>query len=174
MSGNAAVLARAMAMHVVLPIVVGAGATALLDVWNVMLKRVFGVASLDYCLLGRWVTHMPTGVFRHKHIGQSSAGAFECVLGWLMHYGIGAALALAFVFIAGSSWLVRPTLAPAVVFGIATVILPFFVLQPALGFGVASAKARSPLQARVKSLTTHAVYGLGLYWMDRLAIAIHR
>jgi hypothetical protein len=36
-------------------------------------------------------------------------------------------------------------------------------LKRAFGFGVASSKARSPTQARLKSLATHTVFGLALY-----------
>ncbi|MGD2069946.1 MAG: DUF2938 family protein [Gemmatimonadota bacterium] len=38
------------------------------------------------------------------------------------------------------------------------------MLQPALGLGIASSKAARPLQARAKSVGTHIVFGLGLYF----------
>jgi len=44
-----------------------------------------------------------------------------------------------------------------------TVLMPWLVMQPALGLGVASAKTPNPAGARVKSLATHTVFGLGLY-----------
>jgi hypothetical protein len=37
------------------------------------------------------------------------------------------------------------------------------VLQPSLGLGIASSRAPNPTQARLKSLATHTVFGLGLY-----------
>jgi hypothetical protein len=36
-------------------------------------------------------------------------------------------------------------------------------MQPALGLGVASSKTPNPQQARLKSLATHTVFGIGLY-----------
>ncbi|MEO5588295.1 MAG: DUF2938 family protein, partial [Gemmatimonadaceae bacterium] len=48
--------------------VIGVGATLMMDLWNLFLKRAFGIASLNYCLLGRWVSHLPEGVFRHASI----------------------------------------------------------------------------------------------------------
>ncbi len=57
----------------------------------------------------------------------------------------------------------RPTLWPALLYGIATVVFPFFVMQPALGLGVAGSRTPNPLQARAKSLATHTVFGGGLY-----------
>lgn len=52
---------------------------------------------------------------------------------------------------------------PALAVGLLTVAAPLFVLQPALGAGIASSKAPNPNAARLRSVLTHAVYGLGLY-----------
>jgi hypothetical protein len=43
------------------------------------------------------------------------------------------------------------------------VVFPLFILQPSLGLGVAASKSPKPAQARLKSLVTHTVFGLGLY-----------
>jgi Protein of unknown function (DUF2938) len=149
--------------YIIAAIGIGIGATLLMDIWNLLLKRGFGIPSLNYCLLGRWVAHIPSGTFRHASIGTSSPRNFECTLGWITHYTIGVTLSLVFVLIVSREWLRQPALVPAVLYGIVTVVFPFFVLQPSLGLGVASAKTRNPMQARVKSLATHTVFGIGLY-----------
>ena len=51
----------------------------------------------------------------------------------------------------------------AVLYGIGTVVFPFFILQPSLGLGVAGSRTPKPMQARLKSLMTHTVFGAGLY-----------
>jgi uncharacterized membrane protein YagU involved in acid resistance len=143
-------------------IVIGAGATLIMDVWNAFLKRAFNLVSLNYCMLGRWLRHMPAA-FRHASIAAAAPKSLECATGWIAHYAIGISMALGFVLLTQGDWLARPSLLPALLYGIATVVFPFLVLQPALGLGIASAKARRPVQARLKSLATHAVYGAGLY-----------
>lgn len=150
------------ATHILAAIAIGIGATLLMDAWNVLLKHAFRIPSLNYCMLGRWVRHMPKA-FRHSSIAAASPKSNECVVGWMTHYSIGIVLAVGFVLLATGEWLAQPSLAPAVLYGIATVAFPFFVMQPALGLGMASAKTPKPLQARVKSLATHTMYGVGLY-----------
>jgi hypothetical protein len=54
-------------------------------------------------------------------------------------------------------------LAPAIAFGVVTVLVPFLVMQPAMGLGVAASRTPRPRAARVQSLITHTVFGLGLY-----------
>lgn len=150
----------------------GLGATVLMDAWNAFLRRAFGIPSLNYCLLGRWIRHMASGRFAHSSIGSASARRFECPVGYLAHYSIGVVFALGFVASARVGWLERPSPLPAILFGIATVVFPFFVMQPSLGLGIASSKAPNPLQARLKSLATHTVFGVGLYLAAVVARAV--
>lgn len=149
-------------MHPIHVIGVGLGATVLMDLWNLFLKRAFGIPSLNFCFLGRWIRHMPSGKFRHSNIALAQPKPLECSLGWCAHYLIGLVMGATFVLLAGD-WIVAPTVLPALAFGVVTVVLPFLVLQPALGFGVASARTKSPAAARLKSLATHSVFGFGLY-----------
>ena len=144
-------------------IAIGVGATLLMDIWNAFLKRAFGIRSLDYCLLGRWIRHMPAGTFRHASIAAAERKPRECAVGWLAHYSTGITFALLFVALVSGRWLARPTVLPALLYGIATVVFPYFLLQPSLGLGIASSRAPNPAQARLKSLATHTVFGLGLY-----------
>ena len=149
--------------HLFAAIAVGTGASLIMDIWNLFLKRLFAIASLNYCLLGRWVCYIPEGTFRHTSIAKASKRKYECVVGWVAHYTIGVAFALVFLLIASRDWLNSPTLLPALLFGVSTVVFPLFVLQPSLGLGIASSRAPRPAQARVKSLMTHTVFGFGLY-----------
>ena|SRR5688500_10593905 len=142
---------------------IGLGATLLMDLWNLFLKRAFGLPSLNYCLLGRWVSHIPGGTLKHASIQAAPEKRFECVVGWLSHYTIGVVFALAFVTFVSVGWLTRPSLLPALLYGIATVIFPFFLMQPSLGLGVASSRTSNPGLARMKSLATHTIFGIGLY-----------
>ena len=144
-------------------VAVGLGATLAIDLWSLALRRAFGIRSLDFCLLGRWVLHMPAGRFAHESITTAAGKHGECAVGWTAHYSIGIAFALVFVWLTRGRWLAHPTLLPALAFGVVTVLVPFLVLQPALGLGVASSKAPHPNLARARSVMTHAVFGLGLW-----------
>ena len=144
-------------------IAIGIGATLFMDFWNLFLNRTLSIPSLNYCLLGRWICHMPGGTFRHASIAGAPEKPFECPVGRIAHYAIGVVFALAFVTLAPDDWLVRPTLMPALLYGIGTVVFPFFIMQPSFGLGIAASKTPHPTQARLKSLLTHTVFGIGLY-----------
>jgi hypothetical protein len=159
-------------IHLFAAALAGLGATAAIDLWSLFLLRAFGIPSLNYCLLGRWVLHMPRGTFVHRSIAAAEPVRHECAAGWAAHYGIGTGFALLFVLLVSARWLERPTPLPALAFGAVTVLVPWLVMQPALGLGVASSKSPSPAQARLKSLGTHLVFGLGLYLSALLLAAL--
>lgn len=146
----------------------GIGATAFIDLWALFLRAAFQVPSLNMCFLGRWVLHMPSGTFAHRSIASATPKAGECGAGWLTHYLIGVSLGATFALLAGPGWWSRPSLWQPLVFGIVTVVMPLFLMQPALGLGMASSRTPNPSAARLKSVGTHAVFGLGLYATARI------
>ena len=113
------------ANYVLGAIAVGIGATLVMDLWNLFLKRTFSIPSLSYCLLGRWLRHMPGGTFRHASISAAPQKPFECTIGWIARYTIGVVLALVFVVFTSDDWLAQPTLLPALLYGIGTVVSHF-------------------------------------------------
>ena len=143
-------------------IAVGVGATAVMDLWVLVLKR-FGVPALDYALIGRWLGHMRNGKWFHTPIAKAEKIDGEAVLGWAAHYAIGVSYAALLIAVVGIEWAQQPTLLPAVLVGAGTVVAPFFVMQPALGSGVASRKTATPLFNCIKSITNHTVFGIGLF-----------
>lgn len=154
--------------HIAHAAAIGIGATAITDLWALLLNRAYGVPAANYCLVGRWLAHMPEGVFRHASIAAAPRKTAECAAGWIAHYAIGIAFALALLILAPAQWLQAPTLLPALAVGLATVAFPFLLMQPAFGLGIAAAKTPAPAQARLRSLMTHAVFGLGLYAAARI------
>ncbi|AKM28891.1 hypothetical protein AB870_00210 [Pandoraea faecigallinarum] len=153
-------------------LVVGVCATVVMDLWAVLLRRVFGIVPLDFAMVGRWLGHMPAGRFAHAGIGRATPIPAEKALGWFAHYAIGVAFAAGLIALAGRHWLAAPTLPPALAFGVLTVVMPFFIMQPALGAGIAASKTPHPKQARLRSLLTHGVFGVGLYAGGRLVHAL--
>lgn len=156
-------------------IVIGVGATAIMDIWAVLMKRAFGVPSLNYGLVGRWLGHMRYSRFAHENIAEAPLIVGERSLGWTAHYVIGVFFAGLFLFVLGPDWARDPTLLPAVLFGIATVSAPFFVMQPCLGLGFAAANTPKPNIARLRSVIAHSAFGVGLFiaaWLVAWSIEV--
>lgn len=144
-------------------ILTGAGATAVMDSWTFARKKLMGIAPPDYGLVGRWLGHMPRGRFRHERIAAAPAVKGELLIGWAAHYATGIAFAASLLAIWGLDWARHPTLGPALVVGVATVLAPFLLMQPGMGAGFFASRTPRPAAARVQSILTHTVFALGLY-----------
>lgn len=142
---------------------IGAGATLATDLWTIARRKLLGVPAPDYGLVGRWFAHMARGRFRHERIAAAAHVRGERLIGWTAHYLIGVVFAGVLLAACGSSWVRQPTLAPALALGIVTVAAPLLLMQPGMGAGIAASRTARPNVARLQSLVTHTIFGLGLY-----------
>lgn len=157
-----------LAPSLISAILIGLGASLTTDLWALFLKRAFKIAAPNYCLVGRWLRYMPEGIFKHSNIASAPQKSAECTVGWIAHYMIGITFAIVFVALVGNKWLQHPTLIPATVFGVVTVLAPFFIMQPSFGLGFAASKTSNPTQTRLRSFMNHTAFGVGLYFFALL------
>lgn len=158
---------------IILAAAIGIGATAVMDIWLTFLKS-RGVKTLDFAFIGRWVGHLARGKVRHEAIARAQPIEGELALGWLMHYATGIAFAGLLLGIEGMDWARSPSLLPALLVGVGTVIVPLFAIQPAMGAGFAAARTPTPLKNCIRSVANHAVFGLGLYLSTVLLVWLLR
>jgi len=144
-------------------IFIGIGATALLDLWALVLQRFFKVPAPNWGLVGRWFCHLTKAKVFHDDITLARAYPFERAIGWIGHYVIGVAYAGALLAFTRPGWASAPTLAPALAVGIITVGAGWFLLQPGMGAGIAASKRSNANQIRSLNIAGHVVFGFGLY-----------
>ena len=161
--------------YLVCALVMGVGATVLMDLWAIARRRAFNIPPPDYGLVGRWFAHLARGRFRHESIAVSPSVHGEQLIGWVAHYVVGVLFAALLLSVWGLAWVRHPMISPALLVGIGTVVAPFLVMQPGMGAGVAASRTRRPAAARVQSLITHTIFGLGLYasgWVARIFLVL--
>jgi DUF2938 family protein len=144
-------------------ILIGVGATAILDLWALLLKHAFGLPGANWGLVGRWFCHLAKGKVFHEDIAMSRPFAHELAIGWIGHYAVGILFAAILLAVTPSGWLQQPTLLPALAVGLVTVGAGWFLLQPGMGAGVAASRRPNANQIRALNIAGHIVFGLGLY-----------
>ncbi|WEK32587.1 MAG: DUF2938 domain-containing protein [Candidatus Pseudomonas phytovorans] len=150
---------------------IGIGATVVMDLWGLLLRRL-GVAAPNFAMVGRWAGHLLQGRVRHQAIARAEPMRHELALGWGIHYAIGVLFAMLLVTVVGEGWLLAPTLLPAVVVGVSTVVAPLCFMQPAMGAGFFASRTPTPARNCLKSLATHFVFGVGLFMSASLLALI--
>jgi hypothetical protein len=151
-----------------LAVPVGILATLAMDGVVSLRKRIWGVTTLDYRLVGRWIGHLLKGRFSHDATASSAQIRGETILGWVAHYMIGVVFAAGLIAIGG--W--EPSLGACLLTGLLTSAAPFLILQPGMGRGIAASKAPQPNLARLNTLITHLTFGAGLYLGVRIWSAL--
>ncbi|MBV1914519.1 MAG: DUF2938 domain-containing protein [Pseudomonadales bacterium] len=144
-------------------LIVGVLATVAIDIWATFANKMFKLPRTNWAMVGRWLGHIPSGKFTHISISSSPTIKYENTVGWVFHYSIGLSYAalyigLVFTFLDGI-----PTLLSAWVFGLVTILSPWFVMQPCLGMGVCAVKAPEPNLVRINNFIIHSIFGIALY-----------
>jgi hypothetical protein len=152
-----------MSDFVLRSLVIGVAATAILDLWAILLNRVLGLPLSNWALVGRWFLHLPAGRFAHDTIADAAPFARELAAGWIAHYAVGVLFAAITLMIGGAGWARNPTLLLPLVVGIVTVGCGWFILQPGMGAGIAASRRPDANRARLVSLVNHTVFGLGMF-----------
>ncbi|ENV34637.1 MULTISPECIES: DUF2938 domain-containing protein [Acinetobacter] len=144
-------------------ILIGVGATIILDLWALFLNKFFRIPITNWAMVGRWLGHIPKGELVQKQLNKAPSLDYELGLGWLAHYLIGISYILVLIAFEGKAWLSQPTVFPPLVISWFLLIAPFFIMMPCMGAGVAGANTPSPIKTRLISIAGHTVFGLGIY-----------
>ncbi len=88
----------------------------------------------------------------------------ERAVGWIFHYFTGATVALTYpaVYLAFAGAVPNNNLIPGLIWGLATVLLPWFVLFPGFGWGFFGTRSPGNVRPVLSPSVEHAVYGLGM------------
>jgi hypothetical protein len=114
-------------------------------------------------MVGRWIGLMPRGSFVQLQLGKASKVPGELVIGWAFHYIVGAGYGLLLVAIRGADWLRQPVIAAPMTLALMLLVLPYFLMMPGMGMGIAASRAPKPNVARLMSILGHSVFGVGMY-----------
>ena len=145
-------------------VLMGVAGTVTMDVLASVSRKLGLAMGAKGQWVGRWYLGIAQGRFVHADITTVPEQPGETRVALVGHYIIGITLALFYVF--GTAWMgVSPaSFLVAVGYGLATCVFPWFLVFPALGFGVCGRKGPPELRLFTSSLTNHLFYGFGLWW----------
>jgi hypothetical protein len=147
---------------------VGIAATVTMDVLASASRRLGLAAGAKGEWVGRWYLGIARGQFVHSNIAAAPQQKGEKQAALVGHYAIGIALAV--LYVVGAGWLgASPdAILVALGYGLATCIFPWFLVFPALGFGLFGLKGPPELRLFTASVINHLSYGFGLWWIAKV------
>jgi hypothetical protein len=159
-------------MIIIEMILMGTFATYFMDlIGSFLVKRKLIRPFVESEAVGRWFLYMLKGKFIHKDINRTPELNNEKLWSFISHYLIGIILAGIYLLLQLKEPAIRYQFWMPLIFGIATVILPWFWMLPSIGLGFLASKAPNMLSIIKTNLINHTNFGLGLLiWI----VSIHR
>jgi hypothetical protein len=150
-------------MIVIESILMGIFATSFMDfLAGYLVKRNLIHPFVTPDSIGRWFLYIFRGKFIHKDIHKTPALINEKLWYFISHYLIGIALAGIYLFLEIKVPAIRDQKWVTLIFGIATVFLPWFWLLPSIGLGFMASKSSNRSLVIRTNLVNHTIFGLGL------------
>lgn len=145
-------------------ILMGVFATCFMDVLaRYLVKRNLIHSFVTPEGIGRWFLYIFKGKFIHEDIHKTPALNNEKFWYFISHYLIGIVLAGIFLYLEIQLPVIRDQIWMSLIFGIATIFLPWFWLLPSIGLGFMASKSSKRSLVIRTSLINHTNFGFGLF-----------
>ena len=143
-------------------IVVGIVSCVVMDVWQRLLKLLYGINTSDWSVVGRWfVLVFSERKIYNPTIDQVAPIKNELMIGWTVHYSV-AILYSIFFYILLEYGICSASLINGIIFGLISVVVPWFFFMPVLGKGFLGMKTPSPLMACSLAVGSHIAIGASI------------
>jgi len=140
----------------------GIFSTIIMDIGYVLIKVTEIVkGSMEPQFLGRWILHIFTGEFIQENIRIVAEMNFEKPVSIIVHYLTGIILLGIFLQIRKVK-IMPQSKYMGLVFGLITVVLPWFIFYPSIGFGFMGLDTPEGSNNIVYSILYHSFFGLGI------------
>ena len=150
-------------MLVLEAILMGIFATFIMDfLANYLVKTNLIISFITPEAIGRWFLYIFKGKFKHEDIYKTPALNNEKSWSIISHYLIGIVLAGIYLLLEMNVPLIRDQIWMTLIFGLVTVILPWYWLLPSIGLGFMASKSSNRSLVIRTSLVNHTNFGLGL------------
>lgn len=146
----------------------------LMDVTETYAAKVGITSGVKIALVGRWFLSLFRGQFAHANVLDSKPFTHEVRAGWAFHFLVGGGgVALIYPLFFQAMGLPFPSnhLIGGLLFGLATSLLPWFVLLPSFGWGFFGRRGPQGSNALLASTLSHIPYGLGVGAV--IAVGLH-
>jgi len=151
-------------VNIIEMISMGVFATLFMDIFAKFLVKFKIVRpAIEAHIPGRWVLYLLKGKFIHENIYKTLALRNEKSAALISHYLIGIVLVGIYLLLELKIPAIRNQFWIPLVFGIATVLLPWLWLYPSMGIGFIASKTKNKLDYIIFSLINHLNFGIGMF-----------
>ena len=143
-------------------IIAGITACLAMDIFQRFLLITTRQSSSNWAVVGRWAFNvLRTARLYQPDIESADEIKGEHASGWVVHYAVGIFYAVVYAEFMQKD-LLTASLSDGLLFGLFSVIIPWFFFLPVLGKGILAKHTPAPAKVCMLALANHCVFGLGM------------
>ena len=133
-----------------------------MDIWQRILFLIFKITPTNWSTTGRWfIMLINNKIIFNQNLDNENPVKYELQIGWLFHYWVAIVYAYAYYFLLAVD-ILDTSILSGLIFGLISVIVPWFFYLPATGKGFMGNKTPNPTLTRLLSISSHIVVGIFL------------
>ena len=143
-------------------IIAGITACLAMDIFQRVLLLTCSQPPSNWAVVGRWTFYvLRTARLYQPAIENADEIKGEQALGWVVHYTVGIGYAIVYALFMQLG-LLTASLSDGLIFGLSSVIVPWFFFLPVMGKGILGKYTPAPAKVCILALANHCVFGLGM------------
>ena len=134
-----------------------------MDLWQRLLFIMYKIPPTNWAPTGRWLLMlMNKGIIFNINLENEKPIKYELPIGWIFHYIVGIGYGFAYWICLTFFDFFNTSLLSGFLFGLISVVVPWFFFLPATGKGLMGNKTPNPKLTKILSTCSHIVVGLFL------------
>ena len=133
-----------------------------MDIWQRILSITFNIPPTNWSTAGRWLIMLvDKKTIINQNLDNENPIKYELQIGWLFHYWVATLYGYTYYFFLAVDVL-DTSIVSGLIFGLISVIIPWFLYLPATGKGFMGNKTPNPTLTKILSASSHVVVGVFL------------
>ena len=143
-------------------LIVGVVACAIFDLWQRLFQKLTAIPPSNWAMVGRWSLGLMTaGQFIAHNLESQAERKNELAVGWLVHYSVAIGYAAVYVWLMHAT-ILQAGLVDGLIFGVISVVVPWFFFLPCLGKGMLARLTPNPPLVCALALMMHSLFGASI------------
>ena len=145
------------------PIIAGIVCCIAMDVWQRILFLTFNIPPTNWSITGRWFMMLISKkIIFNQNLDHENPVKYELQIGWVFHYCVAIVYGFAYYFLLAVFDILDTSILSGLIFGLISVIVPWFFYLPVTGKGFMGNKTPNPTLTILLSTSSHVVVGVFL------------
>ena len=145
------------------PIIAGIVCCIAMDVWQRILFLTFNIPPTNWSITGRWFMMLISKkIIFNQNLDYENPVKYELQIGWVFHYWVAIIYGFAYYFLLAVFDILDTSILSGLIFGLISVIVPWFFYLPVTGKGFMGNKTPNPTLTILLSTSSHVVVGVFL------------